>query len=153
MDLKKAQALAIEQMKAHGVYPEWSFKFDRSKSRHGYTRVGTVRGYPVKEISLSKYITERATEDTVLDTILHEIAHALVGVEHMHDEVWYAKAVAIGSKGRLFTDEEIEIVYDLAQYKYHCSECGIVTTYGHRKLKNHGRCADHPTSEKVLAVS
>lgn len=38
-------------------------------------------------------------EAEVRDTILHEIAHALVGPEHQHDEVWRRTAVRIGSTG------------------------------------------------------
>ncbi len=39
-------------------------------------------------------------DEEVKDTILHEIAHALVGKAHHHDDVWRAKALEIGCSGR-----------------------------------------------------
>lgn len=38
------------------------------------------------------------TREEVNDLILHEIAHALVGGDHGHDEVWKAKCVEIGAR-------------------------------------------------------
>jgi len=40
------------------------------------------------------------TED-VINTILHEVAHAIVGTIHQHDEVWAAKAKEIGCTNTL----------------------------------------------------
>jgi predicted SprT family Zn-dependent metalloprotease len=57
-------------------------------------------GYPSRgrpgRIELSKHYVLRNPEHEVLDTILHEIAHALVGPGHGHDEVWKAKCVEVG---------------------------------------------------------
>ena len=38
----------------------------------------------------------RATRADIEDTLLHEIAHALAGHRHHHDDVWKAAARAIG---------------------------------------------------------
>ena len=40
-----------------------------------------------------------STEENVKNTLLHEIAHALAGHEHNHDEVWKATARSIGCDG------------------------------------------------------
>jgi SWI/SNF-related matrix-associated actin-dependent regulator 1 of chromatin subfamily A len=40
-------------------------------------------------------------EQQFKDTILHEIAHAIVGPHHGHDEVWRGKAVEIGCTGNV----------------------------------------------------
>jgi hypothetical protein len=50
-------------------------------------------------ISLSMPLTAIHPDDDVRETVLHEIARALVGPGHGHDEAWRAQAVAIGSKG------------------------------------------------------
>ena len=38
---------------------------------------------------------------TLEDIMLHEIAHALVGCEHGHDEIWRSKAIEIGCTGQI----------------------------------------------------
>lgn len=44
------------------------------------------------------------TPGGIRDTWLHEIAHALVGPDHGHDEVWRTKALAIGCDGKRTDD-------------------------------------------------
>jgi predicted SprT family Zn-dependent metalloprotease len=65
--------------------------FDNAK-----TRAGICRAVP-REIGLSRVLTQLHSRAEVNDTILHEIAHALVGPAHGHDDVWRDKALAIGS--------------------------------------------------------
>lgn len=48
-------------------------------------------------IELSKWACESLDAHVIFDTILHEIAHALTGYEHGHDEVWQKKCVEIGA--------------------------------------------------------
>ena len=52
-----------------------------------------------QEIGLSAPLTAVHPDEEVRDTILHEIAHALVGPRHGHDEVWRAMALRIGCSG------------------------------------------------------
>ena len=94
MDLNRAEQLAISLMKQHGIYElGWRFEFDRAKRRFGVCR------YRNKTIGLSKYLTAINDEARIKNTILHEIAHALVGYKHGHDEVWRRKAIEIGCDG------------------------------------------------------
>lgn len=93
MDILKAEKMARELMDQHALL-DWSFEWDRAKRRFGRCVFAT------KTISLSKYVTEVKPEDEVKDTILHEIAHALVGPGHGHDEVWRRMALKIGSNGQ-----------------------------------------------------
>lgn len=72
----------------------WSFQFDNGRKRAGCCQYGT------KVISLSYAFARQATEADIIDTILHEIAHALVGKVHNHDEVWRTKAQELGCSGR-----------------------------------------------------
>jgi len=95
MNLQRAQMMAEDLMK-HYLSPlqGWGFDFDRSLTRLGYC---SFRNWT---IYLGKYATSVNSEEAVLGTILHEIAHALVGSRHGHDEVWRAKAIELGHDGK-----------------------------------------------------
>ncbi len=92
MDLGAALRLARDLMTEHGLLG-WSVVLDRAKTRAGVCR------FRQRSIGLSGPITRLHTEEEVRDTILHEIAHALVGPDHGHDDVWRARARAIGCSG------------------------------------------------------
>jgi predicted SprT family Zn-dependent metalloprotease len=85
--------MALDLMRYHRL-AGWTFRFDRSLTRLGYTQHGP------KIFSLGRYATEVNSEEAVLGTIVHEIAHALVGARHGHDEVWRAKAIELGHSGK-----------------------------------------------------
>jgi predicted SprT family Zn-dependent metalloprotease len=87
--LSDAARLARELMDRHGL-TDWSLVFDNARARAGVCRSTQ------KVIGLSRPLTQLHADDEVRDTILHEIAHALVGPEHAHDEVWRAEARRIG---------------------------------------------------------
>lgn len=94
MDLNNAFCLSIELMCEHGLIASgWRFSFDNAKRRFGNCHFG------LKRISLSKHLVSLNTESVVKNTILHEIAHALVGIKHNHDNVWKVKAIEIGCTG------------------------------------------------------
>jgi hypothetical protein len=95
MTLDKAKQLAIELMTEHGLIDKrWSFKFDQAKRRYGCCM------HSRRIISLSSPLTQIRKDDKVRNTILHEIAHALVGGGHGHDDVWRSKALEIGCNGQ-----------------------------------------------------
>lgn len=54
---------------------------------------------------------------TLLQVILHEVAHALVGIEHGHNEVWKAKALEIGSDAIILRGYEKLIKVDEFNYR------------------------------------
>ncbi|HZJ07774.1 MAG TPA: SprT-like domain-containing protein [Nocardioidaceae bacterium] len=89
MKLADAFGLGQDLLVGHGL-GQWRLEFDQAKTRAGVCRPGR------KLIGLSAPLTRLHTEEEVRDTILHEIAHALVGAHHGHDEVWRAKAREIG---------------------------------------------------------
>ncbi len=91
--LKDVSSEAERLMEHHGL-SNWSFQFDDAYVRAGCCNHGT------KTISLSHLFVLRAPEHEVQDTVLHEIAHALVGSNHGHDQVWRAAALSIGCSGR-----------------------------------------------------
>ncbi len=73
---------------------QWSFQFDTSTRRAGACHFTT------QLISLSHEFAKRAPAEEIRDTILHEIAHALVGKDHNHDQVWQTQARQIGCSGQ-----------------------------------------------------
>jgi len=92
MELRAAYEMATALVREHGL-DAWRVEFDSAKRRAGICR------YDEQVIGLSAPMTRVYTRDHVRDTVLHEIAHALVGVEHGHDEVWRRMAVRLGSSG------------------------------------------------------
>jgi len=93
VEIVDARRLAVELIRRHGL-TGWRLVFDNAK-----TRAGICRSAP-QEIGLSRVLTALHSEAEVRDTILHEIAHALVGPAHGHDEVWRAQALAIGCSAK-----------------------------------------------------
>ncbi|MFV0463035.1 MAG: SprT-like domain-containing protein [Nostocoides sp.] len=89
MDTADALRLARELLGRHGL-ADWQVRLDRAKTRAGVCR------YRERVIGLSGPMTRLHSPQEVRDTILHEIAHALAGPEHGHDEVWKATAASIG---------------------------------------------------------
>lgn len=87
-------------MDEHGLHG-WAFAFDRARVRAGACHFGDRR------ITLSRALTAAHDEAQVRETVLHEVAHALVGPRHGHDQVWRARALAIGATGeRCYSAEE-----------------------------------------------
>ena len=85
----KTIELAFSYLKRYELN-DWIFVVDNAKKRGGQCR------YKQKTISMAEGFILHASTDEIKDTILHEIAHALVGSKHGHDEVWQAKAKEIG---------------------------------------------------------
>lgn len=92
MELQKAFDLARSLMDQHGLQ-RWSLEWNDSQRTFGQCH---SRG----KITLSYDLVSLNSEEVVKDTILHEIAHALAGAHHAHNDVWRAKARQIGAKDR-----------------------------------------------------
>lgn len=105
--------LAYMLLGRHGLQG-WSVKCDHSKSRAG------LCNHTVKNISLSKHLlSSSAPEAAITNIILHEIAHAIVGHGHGHDDVWKQKAIEIGCDGNRCHN----IAFAQPKYKLSCP-CG-----------------------------
>lgn len=103
MDTREALRIAYQLMSRHRLV-DWRVELSRHTSTFGtcndYTRV----------IQLSETLVRNNDEKQVRETILHEIAHALVGCHHDHDEVWRRKAIEIGCNGRTKYDiDEVDV--------------------------------------------
>jgi predicted SprT family Zn-dependent metalloprotease len=117
--LRQTAQLAAKLMTEHGL-AGWQFGFNRNVRRAGVCRYPT-RGRPGR-IELSAHFVARNPEAEVRDTLLHEIAHALVGPGHGHDEVWKAKCVAVGARPERCYGEAVEM--PRGRWRAACPGCG-----------------------------
>ena len=91
MELNVVKMLADKLLDEHGLIEKgWRFSFDRAKRRAGSCK------FSKKEITIAKAYAEHQEEMEIKNTILHEIAHALVGSQHGHSQIWRKKAKEIG---------------------------------------------------------
>lgn len=93
MESLLAIELATRLMAENGL-TGWQFKLNRSKRILGVCREKE------KRIELSHAYVLANDESHIRDTILHEIAHALVGVGHAHDQVWKEMCAGLGGTPR-----------------------------------------------------
>lgn len=81
---------AEELIEAHRL-SGWSVRLDGARRRAGCC-------YHQRHlISLSKPLLTLYPPAAVDEVILHEVAHALVGAHHQHDQVWKEKAASVGA--------------------------------------------------------
>ena len=91
MELNVVKMLADKLLDEHGLIEKgWRFNFDRAKRRAGSCK------FSKKEITIAKAYAEQQEVMEIKNTILHEIAHALVGPQHGHSQIWRKKAKEIG---------------------------------------------------------
>ena len=110
--LQEIEDFAYKKLVEHELL-EWNFGFDLAQNRGGVCR------FARKEITLSVTYCLKASREEVLDTVLHEIAHAMVGPGHHHDDVWKKAAFKIGCKGDVCHSVE----HGLDKWEGHCP-CG-----------------------------
>jgi len=93
----------------------WTFGWDRAVRRNGQCV------YSTRTITMSRSLTEIATDAEAFQTLLHEIAHARVGAGHGHGRVWLREARSIGYTGhRTSSREEYDKVAMTAPYIDSC---------------------------------
>jgi predicted SprT family Zn-dependent metalloprotease len=124
---REVQQLAYDLLTAHGL-SNWSFAFNRRKRAMGYCYYGR------KVIELSIYFVERNPDVVIRDTLLHEIAHALVGADHGHDEVWKQKCLEVGARPERFGHAEMPP----GRWRARCDNCGKHFHRHRRPKRLHG---------------
>ncbi len=116
MYLTQAQTLAHQYMNQYGLLEKgWRFAFNRRKSSHG------LCSYTKKTIFLSESYVQLNEAGNITNTILHEIAHALVGPWHNHDNTWRMMAKSIGCTGERCGSADV--VQAPGKYKATCKSC------------------------------
>jgi predicted SprT family Zn-dependent metalloprotease len=142
MDLQAAEALAHQLMDEFGLFPEWSFGWDRAKKRFGKCNLQK------KEISLSRYLTRLNPREQVEDTIRHEIAHAKDAEERGcsdHSMHWKRWAVKCGAKPTRCYSSDLVNTPDAPYYTY-CPNCETYSPRFRKMKKNRiyacGKCSD-----------
>lgn len=118
--------IAAELLNKHGLLDRgWYIIFDNAKRRLGRC------SFRDKEIRISKNYLEILNKEEIIDTILHEIAHALVGPDHGHGNVWKKKAKEIGCNGERIYKGTIKVK---TKYFGTCPNCGVQTNR-HRRTR------------------
>lgn len=93
--------------------------------------------HQTKRVVFSLQFLEASSEIEIKNTALHEIAHALVGPYHAHDEVWRAKAIELGIEPKvcgnisLDNSRSISVVEQkervkIGQLQKICPKCGEI---------------------------
>jgi predicted SprT family Zn-dependent metalloprotease len=146
MTLSSAKELAIKLMTQHGLIQKgWTLDFDNAKKRLGLC--SSVN----KKIVLSSCYVLLNEEHVIKNTILHEIAHALVGCEHGHDNVWKRKAIEIGCDGNRCASSKV-VTVPQTKYTAICKKCGHAHNR-HRmpkKTSSCGACSNTFDPERIL---
>src|SRR6476646_520436 len=121
--IREIRNLAYGLLSQHGL-SDWTFAFNRRKRSMGLCVYGR------RTIELSVHFVLRNSHDEILDCLLHEIAHALVGPKHGHDQVWKKKCLEIGARPVRCGEAEMPE----GRWKARCGECGT-SFHRHRKPK------------------
>ena len=135
MKLEEVKTLGEILLAEFGLKEQgWVIWFDNARRRLGQCR------YSKKEIGISKGYAELNDEARIKNTILHEIAHALVGSKHGHDQVWRLKALEIGCDGNRVCNEILAM--PPKPYTGACPNCGKSSQYHRRKRVACGICCN-----------
>lgn len=100
----------------HGL-SDWTIKVNSNRTFLGWCK------YRYKRIEISINHLNSGNRKEILNTLLHEIAHALVGPHHGHNEVWRRKAIEIGCDGnrcgRIESEFSYQAICNGCQKKFH----------------------------------
>ena len=126
---------AIEQMNQWGLIEKnWAFVWDnKARRRYGQCR------YSKKEIGVTKKLALINTIEETKDVVLHEIAHALSGARHGHDNVWKGWCRKVGARPeRCYKPESKGGTVKTVEGKYKLvnKDTGEVYATYHRKPKH-----------------
>jgi len=147
MDHGLAMRTALDLMAQHGVSGAYHFRWMTKKRTKGQC-VPPIDGRPGL-IQLSRDYVALNDIDMVRNTILHEIAHAMVGCQHAHNNVWRRQFIAIGGDGSRTVSPNVKD--STKTYVLNCPKGhALGTKKGYRmptaytaKAKRQARCREH----------
>ena len=96
MTRQEATQRLHEELVKHGL-KDWSVRLNQNPE----SRFLGLCSYKDKCIILSAHHIDIHPTPDVVNTILHEVAHALVGPGHAHNDIWASKAKEIGCDNTL----------------------------------------------------
>lgn len=100
----QARTIARENMDKHGL-TDWKYTLDNAVTRAGQCR------HRSKIIGMSRKVIDVMTMDEFMNTLTHEIAHALVGPGHAHDDVWRRMHLSLGGNGRTTSEIGVKVIH------------------------------------------
>jgi predicted SprT family Zn-dependent metalloprotease len=136
---------ANELLEQYGLIEKgWKFQWD-----HAQTRLGVCK-HSRKVIAFSQNFDHIGREE-IEDTIRHEIAHALVGPNHGHDDVWRRKCVEVGAKPERCAPTGTK---SQAQYNYviKCPGCNRKWYRYRMKRRNFGATCSCGTTVEIFKI-
>ncbi|MBI1336000.1 MAG: hypothetical protein GC164_03455 [Phycisphaera sp.] len=127
-------------MTEHGLIAGgWLLRWGNGRRQFGVCEIKHTRNRrtgkttTTRTIRLSRHLALLNTDAEVRDTILHEIAHALAGTKHGHDEVWKQTCRRIGANPRRLMDDTVHT--PAARYQLTCPSCRKVLANRHRVMR------------------
>ncbi|WP_110589621.1 SprT-like domain-containing protein [Microbacterium suaedae] len=128
-DLDRVRVWANALIRMH-LDESWTFAFDNAKRRAG------LCNYTKRQISVSRYLAARFSDDDTHQTLLHEVAHAIAGPAAAHGPAWTRVAREIGYVGG--TTHSLETATELAPWIGTCPQGH--TVYRHRRPTRPSSC-------------
>lgn len=84
---------------------KWQFGFDAGKRRAG------LCDHTNRRISLSRHMSALHPVDQSRQVMFHEVAHALAGANHGHDQQWLRIATELGYRNERISGREVDAVH------------------------------------------
>lgn len=112
----------------------WTFKWSNARLQYGCCYITR------KIIRISKPLVMLNSWEETQNTVLHEIAHALAGPNHGHDDYWKKICVEIGAKPERCYGSEVNV--PVAKYYAICEKCGKVYVRNRKPRKARYSCGN-----------
>jgi predicted SprT family Zn-dependent metalloprotease len=148
MNLIECMQLGNSLLEKHGL-DDWKFSISNHKRKLG------MCSFNSKTIVFSKYFLH-IPDWKIRDTILHEIAHALVGGEHGHDDVWKAKCIEVGARPQRLAPPDMrtsaKVNYVVKCVNPRCSQDILTTRYRLKKVMHKAICGKCRQPVKIFKV-
>lgn len=154
MKIEKAIELCKKELELNGL-GEWLVITNNSKKVAGSCSYPDKYSYYPNRgtIELSRMVIPIMKDEGVIDTIRHEIAHALVGPGHKHDDVWEIVCISIGGSSNRHWGNDDMAVDPETTYKW----VGICPSghkhFAHRRGSNKvscGKCSNKFNIEHLI---